>query len=264
MKLEKKTIWITGASSGIGEALVYELAKKNNTLILSGRNNEKLEQIKNKVIADKSVAEVVSFDLSNPQEVETAANTVLKKYPQINVLINNGGISQRSLIEETDIHIDRKIMEINYFGNIALTKRVLPIMIQNGGGQIAVTTSIVGKFGFPLRSAYSASKHALYGFYESLRLENYQKNISVSIICPGRIRTNISVHALDKSGNEHGKFDEGQKRGMPADRCAKKIIRGMQKKKKNILVGGNEVIMVHLKRFFPFLFYKIANKVKPT
>jgi short-subunit dehydrogenase len=137
-------------------------------------------------------------------------------------------------------------------------------MIQNGGGHIAVTSSIVGKFGFPLRSAYSASKHALYGFYESLRLETYQKNISVSIICPGRIRTNISFHALDKSGKEHGKLDKGQQKGMLADLCAKKVIRGIEKKKKEILVGGNEILMVHLKRFLPFLFYRIAKKVKPA
>ena len=264
MKLQHKTIWITGASSGIGEAMALELSKRNNKLILSGRNKKKLEQIKSEISNSLSECEIITFDLANKNEIERAVEEVLKKHTNIDLLVNNGGISQRSFAKETDIDVDRKIMEINYFGNIYLTKKVLPSMIQKGSGQIAVTSSIVGKFGFPLRTAYSASKHALYGFYESLRLEVKEHNIDVSIICPGRIRTNISYHALDKKGKEHGKMDEGQEKGMPAIKSAKKIIKGLENGKKEILVGGKELIMVYLKRFVPSLFFKIAGKINPS
>lgn len=264
MQLTKKTIWITGASSGIGEALSIELAKKNNTLIISGRNEGRLQNIRQICENNGSKTQVIPFDLSNEEDVKQAAEKVLSLYPNIDVLINNGGISQRSLINETSSVVDRKIMEINYFSNIKLTKMALPYMLSNGGGQIAVTSSITGKFGFPMRSSYSASKHALHGFYETLRLEMKKENIAVNMICPGRIKTNISYHALNKEGKEHGKLDKGQKNGMTAEKCAKKIIRGMEKDKKEILVGGKELIMVYLKRYFPALFYKIAGAIRQS
>ena len=128
---------------------------------------------------------------------------------------------------------------------------------------MAVTSSIVGKFGFPYRSSYSASKQALHGFYESLRAENTKNSISVSIIIPGRIKTNISVNAVDKNGKTHGKMDEGQDNGMTAEKAAKKIIRQLRKQKKEINVGGNEMIMLPIRRFFPRLFYFMAARVKP-
>ncbi|MFO8236408.1 MAG: SDR family oxidoreductase [Bacteroidales bacterium] len=262
MSLINKTIWITGASSGIGEALAYELAVKDNILILSGRDEQRLKKVKQICKNEGSQAYVVPFDLSSPKEVEETARKVLDHYPKIDVLINNGGLGQRSLITETSTQIDRQIMEINYFSNVILTKTVLPSMIEKGGGQIAVTSSIVGKFGFPMRSSYSASKHALYGFYETLRMEMRKHNVSVNIICPGRIRTNISYHAVTKEGKEHGKMDQGQETGMPAGKCAKKIVKGMERNKKEILVGRKELIMVYLKRFFPVLFYKVARTVK--
>lgn len=262
MQLTNKTIWITGASSGIGEALSIELAKRNNTIIISGRNEKRLQKIRQICESNGSKTQIIPFDLSSEENVKQAAKEVLSIYPNINVLINNGGISQRSLISETSSVVDRKIMEINYFSNIMLTKMVLPYMLKNGGGQIAVSSSIVGKFGFPMRSSYSASKHALHGFYETLRLEMKKENIAVNIICPGRIKTNISYHALDKEGKEHGKLDKGQKNGMSAEKCSKKIIRGLEKNKKEILVGGKEIIMVHIRRFFPGLFYKIAGSIK--
>jgi short-subunit dehydrogenase len=264
MKLHLKTIWITGASSGIGEALAHELAKRQNTLLLSGRNMDRLEKIKKQLSTYNSTIELFPFDLSKPEEIENTADQVLKKHPGIDLLVNNGGISQRSRVDETTVEVDRKIMEINYFGNIILTKRVLPLMIRNGGGHIATTSSIVGKFGFPLRSAYSASKHALYGFYETLRSESYSQNIKVTIICPGRIHTNISYNALDKEGKEQGVLDKGQEHGMSAEKSAKKIVKKLEKEKSEILVGGKELLMVHIKRFLPRLFFLLARKINPT
>lgn len=136
-------------------------------------------------------------------------------------------------------------------------------MIENGGGQIAVTTSIVGKFGFPYRSSYAATKHALHGFFESLRAENVTNKVLVSMIIPGRVKTNISVNALDKYGNHHNKMDEGQDKGMSPEAAARTIVKKLEKEKKEILVGGRELMMVHIRRFFPRLYYYLANKVKP-
>jgi short-subunit dehydrogenase len=255
-----KVVWITGASSGIGEAMAYELAKEGARLALSARNQERLEEIRKYCLSLGSEVAIFPFDLSHVEEIPKVANQVLNHFKKLDLLVNNGGISQRGLASETSLDVDRRIMEINFFGNIALTKAVLPYMIRQGYGHLAVTSSIVGKFGYPRRSSYSASKHALQGFYESLRTEMIGKNIKVTIILPGRIRTNISFHALNEKGKEHGEMDKGQAQGMLAENFARKVLRGIRKQKKEILIGGKELIMVHIRKYFPFLFYPLARK----
>jgi short-subunit dehydrogenase len=158
--------------------------------------------------------------------------------------------------------LDRKIFEINYFGTIAFTKAVLPFMVRQKSGHILATSSISGRFGFPLRSAYSASKQALHGFFETLYLENKKSNIRASVIIPGRVRTSISYHALDSEGKEHGKMDDGLSKGILPERAAEIIIRGMLKNKREILVGKNELILLHIRRYFPWLFFRIADRIK--
>lgn len=263
MHFNKKTIWITGASSGIGKAVALEISQENASLILSGRNEKALKEVAARCQKNGSTARIIPFDLGNERSVKEAAQRVLSENIKIDALYQFGGISQRSFASETPIHVDRKIFDINYFGTITLTKAVLPQMIENGGGHIAVTSSIVGKFGFPYRSSYSASKQALHGFFESLRAENVANNIRVSIIIPGRIKTNISVNAINKEGKTHAKMDEGQDKGKAADATAKIICRKLKREKKEILVGGNEVIMVHIRRFIPALYYYLSSKVKP-
>ncbi len=264
MQFENKTIWITGASSGIGEALAMEWAEYSSRLILSGRNMEKLEEVKLACQKKKAECLVVRLDLTDGQSIDEACQKVFSKYPTIDILVNNGGISQRSTSVETPIDVDRKIMETNFFGAIALTKKVLPGMIKNAAGHIVVISSIVGKFGFPLRTAYSASKHALQGYFDSLRAEMAPDNINVTIVSPGRITTNISLNAIDKDGNKHGIMDPGQANGFPVDGCAKKIVSAVRKNKKDILIGGKETIMVSIRKYFPSLYYRMASKVKPT
>lgn len=263
MKFSNKTIWITGASSGMGRAVALNLAKENAHFILSGRNKNALEEVAKICRQSGSTVRVVPFDLGDEKSVTDAASKVLATENKIDCLYHFGGISQRSFVHETSPDVDRKIFEVNYFGTIALTKAVLPKMIENGGGQIAVTTSIVGKFGFPYRSAYSASKHALHGFFESLRAENTRNNIRISVIIPGRVKTNISVNALEKDGSAHGKMDEGQDKGKPADKAAKIICRKLKKERKEILVGGVDIMMVHIRRFVPQLYYYLSSRVKP-
>lgn len=259
-----KIIWITGASSGIGEALAYKLARENARLILSSNNNEELIRVKNKCLEYCKVCEAIPLDLEIPSSIKEAFEKVISIFPKIDILINNGGISQRTLIKDTSMEIFRKIMEINLFGAVQLTKLVLPVMIENGGGNIVVTSSISGKFGFPLRSAYAASKHALHGFFETVRLENINNNIKVTIVCPGRVRTNISLNAISSDGKPHGKMDDGQNGGISPEKCALRITKAIRKNKKEVLIGGKELLMVHFKRFFPFIFYKLATKIKST
>lgn len=263
MKFAGKTLWITGASSGIGRAVAIELSLKACHLILSSRKKEDLKKVA--IICEKngSTTSVMPFDLGDSTAIQSTAKIVLETEKQIHGLYHFGGISQRSYANETSIEVDRKIFEVNFFGTIELTKSVLPSMINNGGGQIGVTSSIVGKFGFPYRSSYSASKQALHGFFESLRAENVSKNILVSMIIPGRVKSNISLNALDKNGNKHNKMDDGQDKGLSSEKTARIIVKKLEKEKKEILVGGSELIMVHIRRFFPGLYYYLSTKVEP-
>ena len=257
-----KCVWIIGASSGIGEALAIELSKQNVQLIISSRNEQKLLQIKNNCQENGSDCTIIPLDLNKSDSFIEKAALAYAQFNHIDYLIINGGISQRSYIKETPLKIDRQIMEVNYFGNIAITKAVLPYMIKQQSGHIATVSSIVGVFGFPLRSAYSASKHALHGFYETLRMEHFKDQIKVSIIIPGRVKTNISVNAINKDGQAHNQLDKGQATAMSPQKAAKDILKGLRKEKKEILIGRTELIMVYLKRFFPYIFSKVANEIK--
>jgi len=260
---ENKIIWITGASSGIGKEMVVQLSKAGAKIILSSRKKEPLVLVKNE-LEKKENHLILPLDLEHSSNFEELAKEVIQKYGRIDYLFNNGGLSQRSNAAETPLEVDRRIMEINYFGNIALTKAVLPYMQKQKSGHIVVISSIAGKFGFFLRSAYSASKHALHGFYESLLLEEEQNNVKVTIACPGKINTNISVNALNSSGTSHGKMDHNQDTGMSAQECVKILLNAVAKEKKEILIGNKEIKAVTLKRFFPKIFWKVIKKQSAT
>ena len=261
---EGKVAWITGASSGMGESLVYEFIKRGATVIASSNDLPGLERVKAACKDKSSSVTCVPFDLSDTSEIVNLAEKHISSTGRIDFLLNLGGISQRARIDETPIWLDRKIFEINYFGTIALTKAVLPFMIRQKSGHILATSSISGRFGFPLRSAYSASKQALHGFFETLFLENKPFNIRSSVIIPGRVRTNISFHALNGEGKEHGKMDEGLAKGISPEKAARIIIKGIIKNKREILVGGGELTMLYIRRICPWLFFRIADKIKST
>ncbi|MFP4024744.1 MAG: SDR family oxidoreductase [Thiohalospira sp.] len=264
MFYKDKVVWITGASSGIGEALAYELARQHSITILSSNQPDELERVKNNYDKIGGKSYIQFLDITEIEKMDSITKSLIDKFGRIDVLINNAGISQRSLAIETPLAIDRKIMEIDYFGTIALTKTVLPYMIKEKTGYIAATSSISGKFGFPLRSAYSAAKHALHGFFETLRSEIYDDNIKVLIAFPGRVKTNISLHALTKNGTAHGKMDEGLNKGISAEKCAKQYLKAIRKDKKEVLIGSSELLMVYIHKFFPKIFYKLARKIKPV
>jgi short-subunit dehydrogenase len=206
---------------------------------------------------------ILPFDLGDTSHAEELTQQVISRFGRIDVLINNGGISQRSLTKDTPLEIDRKIMEVNFFGTIAITKSVLPHLLNQKSGQIIVMSSVAGKFGFYFRSAYSASKHALHGFFESLRMEIYQDDVKVLIVCPGKIRTNISINAITEDGGKHNIMDKSQEDGLSAEECASQILQALRNNKEEILIGGKEAKAVWLKRMFPKVFSKMIRKQKP-
>jgi dehydrogenase/reductase SDR family protein 7B len=257
-------VWITGASSGIGESLVYAFTRRGAFVVASSNDMPGIERVKAACGEKSSMVMCVPFDLADTDTIQEIVDQVIKKTGRIDFLLNIGGISQRARIEETPIWLDRKIFEINYFGTIALTKAILPYMIKQKSGHVLATSSISGRFGFPLRSAYSASKQALHGFFETLFLENKQNNIRSSVIIPGRVRTSISFHALKGNGKEHGKMDDGLAKGLLPEEAAEIIIKGILKNKREILVGKGEMILLHIRRYLPWLFFRIGDRVKST
>jgi short-subunit dehydrogenase len=260
---KNKVVWVTGASSGIGEAISKAFAKEGAKLVLSARRLEELQRVKNEMALNDADVLLLPFDLGNTINIDKQTQKVIDTFGRIDVLVSNGGISQRSYTKETPMEVDRKIMEVNYFGTIALTKSVLQFMLKEQSGHIIVTSSIAGKFGFYLRSAYAASKHALHGFFESLRMEIYNDNVKVMIVCPGKIATNISMNAITPDGSIHGKLDKATELGVSAEYCAEEILKGMQNNTEELLVGGKELKAVFIKRLFPKLFSKLIRKQNP-
>jgi len=260
---KNKVVWVTGASSGIGEALAKAFAKEGANLILSARRAEELQRVKNELQLPDSSVLILPFDLAAISTFNEQTKKVIETFGHIDILVCNGGISQRSLTKDTPLDIDRKIMEINFFGTIALTKSVLPHLLKQKSGHIVVTSSIAGKFGFYFRSTYSASKHALHGFFESLRMEIFNDNVKVLLVCPGKIRTNISLNAITEDGGKHSKMDAATNLGLSADDCATQILNGIKNNVEELYVGGKELRAVWVKRFFPKLFSKLIRKQKP-
>ena len=258
-----KIVWITGASSGIGEALVYKYFNAGDKLIISGRNRDELFRVKANCKNSFNV-HVLAFDLSETDLLQGKAIEAVKIFGRIDLLINSGGVSQRSLALETTLKTEQQIMNTNFWGTVVLSKSVLPFMIERGGGQIVCVSSLVGKFGTKLRSAYAASKHALHGYFDSLRSEVYDKNIDITIICPGFIKTNVTINALTANGKNQGTMDDAQANGMSAEACATEIVKAISARKEEVYIGGKEKRAVLLKRFFPNLFSKKVRNAKVT
>lgn len=248
-----KVVWITGASSGIGEALAYSLNRKGALLIISGRSHENLEKVKRNCSNPANV-EVLAIDLEQPDTLAAKTEQALKLYGRVDFMMHNAGVALRDRVIHTSMNMDRKIMQVNYFAPVEITKALLPSMIKNKSGNISVVSSISGKFGVPKLSAYSASKHALHGFFESLRSEVHKHNVHVTIITPGFIKTDITVNAYTGQGGNYGKMVSANKNGMSPARCAEKMAKAMLNNKQEAYIGGIDIISIYIKRFFPALF----------
>jgi short-subunit dehydrogenase len=256
--VKNKIVWLTGASSGIGEALAYELSKKGAKLILSARRKEDLQRVKGNCPPEtQSQVQILPLDLERADTLKLSTEAAQQIFGHIDILINNAGVSQRSFAKDTIEQADRKIMEINFFGTIAVSKYLLQHFLRRKEGHFVTVSSVTGIFGTPYRSTYAASKHALHGFFDSLRAElwkDVKDKITVTMICPGFIHTPITLSAVTGDGSPLGKMDDGQFKGKPADWCARKIIDAIEKKKEEVYIGGIETLGVRFKRLFPKLF----------
>lgn len=259
--MPKPVIWITGASSGIGEASAKKFSKEGYQVIISARKENELNRVKSEC-ANPSKVQVLPLDLTEIDSFDQKVAHAIGFFGHVDLMLHNGGISQRSLICETGLAVDRKLMEVNFFGTVALTKALLPHFISRKSGQFAVITSLVGKFGSPFRSSYAASKHALHGFFETLRAEHFQDNIPVTMICPGFIRTNVSFNAITADGSTLGQMDEAQANGMSPEDCADEIFTAITRRKEEVYIGGKETFAVYFKRYLPAVFSKIIRKAK--
>jgi short-subunit dehydrogenase len=261
---ENQTFWITGASSGIGKALALELSKIGVRLVLSSRRQAELEKVRGECLHPERV-DVFALDLANAPSLEGAyASAESLCGNPIDVIVHCGGISQRAPAVETSAAVDRQMLEVNYFGTVALTRSALPAMIARKSGHIVVVTSLMGIFSSPLRSSYCAAKHALHGYFNALRAETVNHNLHVTIVCPGYIQTDISRNALVGDGSKQGSMDDATGNGISAQQCALAMIRAMRKRKAQVLVGRREILAAYIHRFFPALLRKIISKVKVT
>lgn len=257
MTLSDRLVWITGASSGIGEALAYTLSQRGAHLVLSSRREDVLDDVRQRCArSDRHV--VQPLDLTDPDSLQDAAETVQQEIGPVDILINNGGISQRGTAADTDMSVVRRIMEVNFFGAVELTKAVLPSMQKRGRGHIAVVSSVLGKFATPMRSTYVASKHALQGWYESLRAEVHEDGIGVTIVSPGYVQTNVQSNALNAAGSPLG--PDAQQKGIPASDCATAIADALEHNRAEVHPGGWETLAVYIKRFFPSLFRRFMRQ----
>lgn len=308
MNYKDQVVWITGASSGIGEALTHALYQKGAKLILSARRTDELERVKrectgtlhaasdcedgvagvvpsandtvsakaanseNNAVSAKAAASendtvpaevaapetsprrsedrivILPLDLSEPERFSQKTEEAIAAFGHVDMLINNGGMGQRAKAVEAQMKTIRRVMEVNFFGTVGLTQAVAPHMIERGDGHIVVVSSVMGKIGTAWRSTYAASKHALHGFFDSMRHEVEGQGLKVTLVCPGFVSTDITKHALLADGSTFGKVGRGQMHGMPADVFAEKMLSKLGHGKKEIFIGGKEVYAVYLKR----------------
>src|SRR5690606_10307197 len=263
MNFSNKTIWITGASSGIGKALALALSQYNCQLILSSRRKDALEVVKKQCKNPDRVA-VLTFDLADYEHMQHMALKAIQCFGTVDILINNGGDSQRALIIDTTIDEYKKLMEMYYLGTVALTKALLPHFVKRKFGHFVTVSSVMGKFSSPLRSGYCGAKHALHGFFDTLRLEHAKDHIKVTMICPGFVNTNVAINALTGDGSQQKHQDESTQNGLDVDVFAKRMLKAIKKEKFEVYIGKTEVLGVYLKRFLPrFLhWYLLRSKVK--
>jgi len=256
-----KTIWITGASSGIGAALARALSTRGARLILSARSTDKLEAVRQSCsMPDEHLCLVM--DLADQISIETAWNRLREMSLEVEILINNAGMTQRDRVTETRMEVYRILQEVNFLAAVDLTKKVLPAMLERGAGQIVAVSSVMGKFASPQRSGYAAAKHALQGFMDALRAEVHAAGIRVLVASPGFVNTDVSCNALRGDGTLHGKMDPGQATAISAESCAEQIIAAMVKGRAEVFPGGKERIGLLLNRVSPALLRRVMRKVR--
>ena len=257
-------VWVTGASSGIGKACAEAWARRGATVVLSARKAETLNAVAAPLRNNGADVHVVTLDLSNSGSLSAVAHHVEEKIGPVDVMVHCGGISQRSKAIETSLDVDRRVMEIDYFGTLALTKALLPTMVKRGRGHFVVVTSLMGLFSSPFRSGYCGAKHALHGFFEALRAEHHDDGLKVTMVCPGFIRTNISLNAVVGDGSQQGTMDAKTGAGMTAEQCAERMVKAVERNKADVLIGRYEILAAYIKRLSPALLRRIVRRAAVT
>ena len=259
MNWKGKKVWIIGASSGIGQALSTAINEAGGFVILSSRKTEALISTQSQLPYPQE-SDLIALNLTDHHSIEQAVAEYSQKHETIDVLIHSGGISQRSLALETTLASTEMILKSNFLGQIPITQFAVKKMQEQGSGKIIVISSFTGKWGFYLRSSYAASKHALHGYYDSLRMEIEAFGVDVHLVTPGFIATDISKNALDATGHATGEMDNNQQQGISPERCARQILQGIAQNKNEFGVGGKELKALWIHQYFPRFFQKILRK----
>lgn len=257
MNQKPKVVWITGASSGIGAELAKQYSAIGVKLILSARSTGLLNEVKAQCINPENI-KILPFDLTDFKAAPERVKSANDLFGKVDILINNAGVSQRSLIIDSVFDVYQKLTEVNYLGHVALSNAILPYFIKQGGGSFAVVSSVMGKYGSHYRSGYAGAKHALHGFFDVMRMEHQRDNVNVTMICPGFVKTPISKNALTGDGTPLKKYDKANLRGLAVELISKKIIRAIHQKKWEVSFGGKERLGVYLKRLSNKLLHSLV------
>lgn len=262
---KEKVVWITGASSGIGESLAFMLHNHGALLILSARNKEKLEQLAVSLNQTMTSVHVLPMDVSQLDQLATKASEAIEVFGRIDVIIHNAGVSQRDTALNSSLAVDQTLMDVNYMGPVALTKALLPHFVGRQSGYIAVTSSVAAKLHTPLRSAYCSSKAALHGFFDAIRAEHHKDQIQVTVVCPGFIQTDISKNALTGDGQKYDKIDEAIQKGITVEDCCRRYLKAIENGQAEVTIAGaKEHFGLFINKFFPGLFRYMIRKMKVT
>jgi dehydrogenase/reductase SDR family member 7B len=260
-----RVVWITGASSGIGAALAGAFAAEGARLVLSARREDALVQLAHSLNLPTHRVMVLPLDLEQPERHADAVAAVIARMGQLDVMLHNAGVSQRSRLADTELHVTRRLMELNYIGTVSLTQHIMPVFKRQGSGQFVVISSMMGLYSAPLRGGYAAAKHALHGYFEALRAEEHDAGIGVTLICPGFVQTNVSVNALTGDGSPQGSMDEATAGGLSADYVARRVVRATVNRSLRVVLGGwRELIGWWLARFAPRLHAIAIRRIKST
>lgn len=247
---KNKVVIVTGASSGIGEAIAREFARNGSKVVLAARSEVKLSEIVNEIRADNCEATFVKTDVSNEEDCRRLIEKTVEKYGTIDILINNAGVSMRASFLDVDLKVLHRLIDVNFWGTVYCTKYALPYLIERKGSLVGVS-SVAGFHGLPGRTGYSASKFAIHGFLETIRIENLKKGLHVMIIAPGFTSTEIRKHALTANGMEQGESPRDERKLMSPGYVAKWVLKGIRKKKRNKLLTWDGRFTALFQRIVP-------------
>ena len=258
--MKNKVVIITGASSGIGKSLAIEMGKLGAKVVITGRNEARLNEVGQTLDSLKVPNLCLRLDVANEKDTQLMVSETLKAFGKIDILINNAGISMRALFEEIELDVFKKVMDINFYGTLYATKYCLPEILKTKGSIVGVS-SINGYRGTPARTAYTASKYAMNGFFESLRTEVMHRGVHILVACPGFTGTNIRNAALTADGTSQGDSPRDEEKMMSADEVALAIIKGIKKRKRDLVLTTQGKMAVFLNKWMPARMDKIVFNV---